>query len=258
MTRLLVVLVFAAQIANATSIVILRSPRGTKIVVAADSQVSLDAATPVNSCKILQIEKNYWMANSGLLFEPLTKFDPYQIAVQAAAQHKNSLDEIVSVVREKTMAVLPTALKNRRKALGEAAFWREYKSGLDAQEEAFWGVENGALRLVYIQFGIRKGWLGSLKISPSVHACPGDACPNPAGGFAINLGHHKVSDGYRAKNVDWPSQAPLETLAKQFVQMEIDEEADCECSDPVVVLRMDKSGVARWIGDMGPQCRPAQ
>jgi hypothetical protein len=222
---------------HATSIVVLRSPHGTKIVVAADSEFSIDSAAPINGCKIVQIERNYWTAISGLASEPGTGFDSYKIALQASSRHRNNLDDLASEIRDETIAGLPSALKHRRKAIGKQAFWREYKDGFDAHEEALWGTENGVLRLIYIQFILHRGMFGKLQVSATVRKCPGDACEDPA---------------------DWPKHQKLETLARQFVQMEIDGEPDCHCSLPVNVLSMDKFGSAGWVGQRGLSCQLPQ
>lgn len=247
-----------ALTSNATSIVILRSPHGTKIVVAADSEFSVAAAAPINSCKILQVEKRYWTTISGLAFEPQTKFDPYEIAAAASSHHPDSLDDIASEVRKRIAATLPSALKHKRKTIGNKAFWQEYKDGFDAQEEAFLGVEQGTLRLVYIQFVLHRGIFGHLRLSSTIQKCPGDACPNPASGFATFLGHHKVIDKFVVDNPDWPRKGNLETQAQRFVQMEIDSEPDCHCSPPISILRMDGSGNTNWVGELGPSCRLPQ
>jgi hypothetical protein len=243
---------------HATSIVVLRSPHGTKIVVAADSEFSIDSAAPINGCKIVQIERNYWTAISGLASEPGTGFDSYKIALQASSRHRNNLDDIASEIRDETIAGLPSALKHIRKAIGKQAFWREYKDGFDAHEEALWGTENGVLRLIYIQFILHRGMFGKLQVSATVRKCPGDACEDPAAGFAAFLGHHKVIDKFKADNPDWPKHQKLETLARQFVQMEIDGEPDCHCSLPVNVLSMDKFGSAGWVGQRGLSCQLPQ
>ena len=70
---------------QATSIVILRSPRGTEIVVAADSQLSLDSAGPVMTCRILQIQRNYWTTIAGLTLQSASHFNSYEIALEASS-----------------------------------------------------------------------------------------------------------------------------------------------------------------------------
>lgn len=243
-----------ASLSHATSVVILFSPHGGRVVVAADSQFSIDKAAPVNGCKIMQIGKTYWTVISGLASESGTQFNPYQTALNASSHHSNSLDDIASEVRKKTMADLPSALKHRRKTMGKDAFRREYKDGFDAYEEAFWGLEDGEVKLVYIQFVFHRGRFGGLKLSSSLRKCPGDVCPNPASGFGTFLGHHKVIDKFIAENSDWPRKGSLETLAKKFVQMEIDNEPDCRCSLPINVLSMDKFGSTAWVGEREPSC----
>jgi len=248
-------LVLIANVGHATSIVILRSPRGTKIVVAADSQFSMDSAAPISACKIIQIEKNYWTAISGLTHESLTGFNAYQIALDAASRHKNSIDDIASEVRDRTMESLPSALKHRRKAIGQDAFWKEYKEGTDAHEEGFWGYENGKLQLIFIRYVLHRGRFGGLSLTPVVHRCPGDACNDPQAGFGAFLGQHKVIDRFTDKNADWQRKSELETAARDFIQMEIDGEPDCHCSPPVSVLSLDRFGTARWVGESGPSCQ---
>lgn len=257
MSRLIFLVSFLAVASSlhGTSIVILRSPHGTKIVVAADSQFSIDSAAPVSGCKIVQIEKTYWTAISGLASEPGTQFNSYQIALDASSHHRNNLDDIASEIRDKTLATLPSALKHRQKAIGKDTFWREYKDGFDAHEEALWGMEDGVVRLIYIQFILHRGRFGKLELFSTVRKCPGEACADPASGFGAFLGHHKVIDKFTAENPDWPRQGNLETLAKQFVQMEIDSELDCRCSLPVSVLSMDKFGAANWVGQRSPSCQ---
>jgi hypothetical protein len=242
------------SLSHATSIVILRSPHGTKIVVASDSQFSIDSASPVSGCKIVQIEKTFWTAISGLASEPGTSFNAYQIVLNASS-HGLDLDDIVSEAQARTLATLPSALKHRRKAIGEQAFRQQYKEGFDAHEEAFWGLENGTLRLIYVQYLLHRGRFGKLSLSPVVHKCPGDACADPASGLGVFLGHHKIIDKFTAENPDWPKQAAMETQAQRFVQMEIDSEPDCHCSLPVAVLRMDRQGNTNWIGETGRLCR---
>lgn len=221
---------------------------------AADSQFSVDSAAPVSGCKIIQVEKTFWTAISGLALEPGTSFNAYQIVLDASSHHRLNLDDIVSEAQQKTLATLPSALKHRRKTIGERAFWQEYKEGFDAHEEAFWGLENGVLRLIYIQFTLHRGRFGKLSLSLSVHKCPGEACADPASGFGVFLGHHKIIDQFTAENPDWPKQARMETQAQRFVQMEIESEPDCHCSLPVAVLRMDRLGNTNWVGESGQFC----
>lgn len=244
-----------ASLSQATSIVILRSPFGGRIVVAADSQFSVDAAIPMSACKIVQLEGEYWTVISGLASEPGTHFDSYQIAQDASFHHKDNLDDIASEVNEKTLTSLPLALEKRRKAIGEEAFRREYGEGLDAHEEAFWGVESGTLRLIYLQFTLHVERSGTLTITSAVQKCPGSACPDPDSGFAVMMGHHKVIDRFMTQNSGWQRLMSLEARAQEFVQMEITNEPDCHCSPPIVVLRMDKYGNTNWIGPRGPACR---
>lgn len=240
---------------QATSIVILRSPHGTKIVVAADSEFSLDSGAPVSGCKIVQIGKKYWTAISGLASQPETHFDSYQIALDASANHPNSLDDIAAEVREKTLAGLPSALKRRQKMIGKEAFWREYKDGFDAHEEAFWGLEDGAVRLIYLQFSLHRGWFGALTVSSNLRKCPGNGCPDPGAGFGTFLGHHKIIEKFMEEHPDWPNKSAMETRARQFVQMEIESEPNCHCSAPIVVLSMDRFGTPNWVGQKSQFCR---
>ena len=252
---LLAFIVSTALGARATSIVILRSPHGTKIVVAADSQFSMDSAQPVNACKIIQIEKNYWTAVSGLTYESQTMFNAYQIALDAAAKHNGSIDEIAAEVRDETMRLLPAALVHRRKTIGKEAFWQEYKDGKDAHEEAFWGYEKGSLRLVYIRYVLHRRRFGGLSLLPETHACPGDACLDQRSGFGAFMGQHKIIDKFTVENADWAMKTDLESRARQFIQLEIEGEPDCHCSPPISVLTLEKSGTARWAGNSGPYCQ---
>ena len=240
-----------SSLAHATSIVILRSPHGAKIVVAADTQLSVDSGAPVSACKIMRAG-NYWTAISGLASEPTTHFNSYQLANEILGSRFGSLDEAVVEIEKKTMATLPAALRARRKSVGEAVFWREYGEGFDAHEEAIWGLESGVLRVVYVQFVLHRTYFGKLKLSPTIHKCPGDACPNQDSGFAIFLGHHKVIDQFVAKDADWPGKLPLESRAIQFVEMEIKEEPDCHCAAPITGLRIDARGTPQWFGVTGP------
>jgi hypothetical protein len=248
-------IVSTASYSNATAIVILRGPRGTKMIVAADSEFAIAGATPAKACKIVQVERRYWTAISGLASEPATHFDAFAIVAAAASHHPNSLDDIAIEARDRTLAVLPASLKHERKVVGKKAFWQEHEDGFDAQEEAFWGVEDGTVRLVYVQFVLHRKSFGRLRLSAAMHTCPGDLCPDPASAIAVFLGHHKIIDKFRADNADWAARGTMESVAKQFVQMEIESEPDCHCSAPVAILRMDRSGRANWVDEMGPSCQ---
>jgi hypothetical protein len=248
-------IVSTASYSNATAIVILRGPRGTKMIVAADSEFAIAGATPAKACKIVQVERRYWTAISGLASEPETHFDAFAIVAAAASHHPNSLDGIAIEARDRTLAVLPASLKQERKAVGEKTFWQEHEDGFDAQEEAFWGVEDGTVRLVYVQFVLHRKSFGRLRLSAAIHTCPGDLCPDPASAIAVFLGHHKVIDKFRTDNADWAARGTMESVAKQLIEMEIESEPDCHCSAPVTMLRMDRSGHANWVDEMGPSCQ---
>lgn len=240
---------------SATAVVILRGPRGTKMIVAADSEFAIAGNAPVNACKIVQVEKRYWTAVSGLASEPATHFDAFAIAAAAASHHPNSLDDIAIEVRDRTLALLPASLKHERKTVGKEAFWHEHEDGFDAQEEAFWGVEDGTVRLVYVQFVLHRKRFGRIRLSAIVHECPGDLCPDQASAIAVFLGHHKVIDKFRADNADWAARGTMESVAKQLVQMEIASEPDCHCSAPVTMLRMDRLGHTNWVEETGLSCQ---
>lgn len=248
-------IVSTASYSNATAIVILRGPRGTKMIVAADSEFAIAGGTPAKACKIVQVERRYWTAISGLASEPETHFDAFAIVAAAASHHRNSLDGIAVEVRDRTLAVLPASLKYERKVVGEKVFWQEHEDGFDAQEEAFWGVENGTVRLVYVQFVLHRKRFGRIRLSATTHTCPGDLCPDPASAIAVFLGHHKIIDTFRAENTDWAARGSMESVARQLVQMEIESEPDCHCSAPVTMLRMEKSGRTNWVDEMGPSCQ---
>jgi hypothetical protein len=258
-TRAVLVLVYlivgTVAFSNATSIVILRGPRGTKMIVAADSEFAVAGAAPTRACKIVQVERRYWTAISGLASEPETHFDAFAIAAAAASHHPNSLDEIAAEVRVKTLAALPSSLEHERKTVGKQTFWQQHQEGLDAQEEAFWGVEEGSVRLVFVQFVLHRRRFDRISLSAETHTCPGDLCPEQSSAIAVFLGHHKVIDQFRADHADWAAQGTMESVAKQFVQMEIDNEADCHCSDPVAMLRMDRLGHANWVEKTDLSCR---
>lgn len=246
----------AFSTANATSIVILRAPHGARIVVAADSEFSFDSGDSIRACKIVQVSRDYWTAVSGVAFDDSTHFDSYRVAVEATSHHEHDLDAIVSEIQAKTMAILPSALREQQKRLGKKKFWLEHAYGLDVHEQALWGVEQGNLRLVYVQFVLHRAPFGGFKISSAIHGCPGDACENTASGFGAFLGHHKLIDKFVLQNSDWPRQDRIDAIARRFVQMEIDSEPDCHCSGPVSVLSTDRSGSASWVGERGPACQP--
>jgi hypothetical protein len=248
-------IVWTVASSRATSIVILRGPRGTKMIVAADSQFAIAGATPTKACKIVQVERRYWTAISGLASEPETHFDSFAIAAAAASHHPNNLDAIAAEVRDRTLAALPSSLEHERRTVGKKAFWQEHQEGLDAQEEAFWGVEEGSVRLVFVQFVLHRGKFGRISLSAETHTCPGDLCPEQSSAIAVFLGHHKVIDQFRADHADWAAQGTMESVAKQFVQMEIDNEPDCHCSDPVAMLRMDRLGRANWVEKTDLSCQ---
>ena len=248
-------IVSAAASSNATAIVILRGPRGTKMIVAADSEFALAGADPIKACKIVQVEKRYWTAISGLASEPETHFDAFEIAAAAASHHPNSLDDIATEVRDRTLAVLPASLKHVRKEVGKKAFWQEHQDGFDAQEEAFWGVEAGSVRLVYVQFVLHRRTFDHIWLSATIQKCPGELCPDQSSGIAVFLGHHKVIDKFRADNADWSARGTMESVAKQLIQMEIDSEPDCHCSAPIAMLRMDWRGHTNWVEETGLSCQ---
>lgn len=251
-------IVSTASSSNATAVVILRGPHGAKIIVAADSEFVVAGAASEKACKIVQVERRYWTAISGLASQPATHFDAFEISAAAASHHPNSLDDIATEVRDTILATLPASLKHERKVEGSKAFWQEHQDGLDAQEEAFWGVEDGTLRLVYVQFVLHRKSFGRIWLSAKIEKCPGDLCPNPAAGIAVFLGHHKVVDKFRADNRDWATRGTMESVAKQFIQMEIDSEPDCHCSAPIAMLRMDRRGHTNWVEDAGPSCQMPQ
>ncbi len=251
-------LLAAVPAGYATSIVIFRGPHGARIVVAADSQFSLDSSGPFESCKIRQIQPSYWTAISGLVSQPTTGFNGFQFALDASSHPSARLDDIAAEVRQKVLAGLPPALKQQRKTIGSQAFWRAYKDGFDAYEEAFWGQEDGVLRLVYLQFTIHRGRFGGIGISPVIHACPGEACADPRAGFGIFLGHHKVIDKFMTENSEAVKKSSLETLSRQFVQMEIEGEPDCHCAPPIDVLSLRPDRDATWVGEKSAACREPQ
>ena len=91
--RFVIVLLFVTSVVcplNATTVVAIRTPMGSSIIVGADSEIVSSVGQHAKTCKIVQIAKpNSWVAMSGLVIS--TNYLPYVMAITAASRHPKDL-----------------------------------------------------------------------------------------------------------------------------------------------------------------------
>jgi hypothetical protein len=232
--------------ARATSIVLLRSGDGHSVSVGADSAFTPENGPVLIGCKIAQIEKSYWTAVAEVSDAPRQSYHPYQFAMNAAAHHPNNLRLIVDEFVSVSQKLLPAVAIYQREKLGKESFGKMYE-GKPITQVVFWGIENGLISVIGVDFVAATQATGRIHINPVVHQCPPECAASGVPSLSVYLGAHDVIDRSR-----WTWQTDLDQAARDSVQREIDEDEKCRghCSPPITVLHMDLTGT-KWIGGHG-------
>lgn len=244
--HLLVLLLFVGaakargqQMKHGTAIAVIRTP--TEIVVAADSkEVNTDGSPNTNLvCKIRRFGDSFVVVN-GMADNGNGGFNVFSLLDKATHISGGILEKIS---RFEALVKVP---------LEEALSRVRQKSPIEFQRNCiqtsplgvtFFGLENNTLFMYGRRFVVTNSVDESVKINVERHACPGLDCP---GGIAASF-VAPISDDAEKFQRDNPAywKSNLVTIARQFVQMEIDKNGG-EVGPPIDIVRITLRG-PEWL-----------
>lgn len=198
---------------------------------------------------------------TGLAAGPKENFYPYGIALHVATQ-ANSLDSVADEFTASVMQVLPSVAIDVQRDMGSERFKYRFETiGAPLIEGLFWGLEGKELKLIIIDFNahlVKKGGRrrDAIRVVPSLRKCPGRDCSPSNEADVLPVGNHGFIDRFihDDRNKVWLSRQDIDGLPRNLVQMEIENDPDCECGPPVNVLHMDTQNTY-WVGEHGSGCK---
>jgi hypothetical protein len=224
--------------------VVIRTPG--EIVIGADSIVvgkTEEGSFGATMCKIIPIGNLLFFAASGFIGDSDGLYNAYQIALDCAHANHTSFDTVTSFESAVKPPLIAALEDTRQKGIGPVTDY------MRALETVFICLENGVLSFCVRHFIVRLDQADLISLDPKRIDCPPD-CKNGVG--LITLGQTSHIAEYFSRhysNADLPNLHKAE-LARQLIQLEIDNATDGEVGGPIVILRLTQSG-AQWIRNEG-------
>jgi len=255
--RLLILLIFvsasfveipALRVNTAYGTAIAAYRTENEIIVAADSRLTRGDGIPYLGpiCKIRQFG-DIFVASSGLISGVKTNFDIWEIVLMASIESQRlsgMVERFETLVRDRLRdAVALTKLLRPNEYQGQFV-------GKPAITVLFWGIEDSALTLKYLELYVYPRGVDGVLFSVDIRAydCPGNLCPDGRG--VVLLGERernsqKDKELFIDPFLSRDAKCDVVDLARKFVQMMIDEDT-INYGAPIDILSISKDG-AKWI-----------